>query len=753
MGRPVMSVPSGIVLLLGAILAGMVFAPACGGDSKSSRASIAAPDEGGGETAARTQERPPPTPAEFGLDRRPSNTTCRAPARPPAGAAVKLEPVFQGVTLDTAMALAQAPGDRHRWFVAQRGGLVVSFPVENPPATPAVVADVARLSGKPIVTEIEGGLLNLAFDPRFADNGRLFVSFTTTGSPYASEVGYLTSTDGGSTFGSYTQVLRFDRPNMFHDGGGMAFDNDGLLFLSFGTPPTINGQSRTGFHSKVLRIDVHDVPPGQSYGIPDGNPFKNGGGEPAVFAWGFRNPYRISVDRGTNELWVGDVGDAAWEEIDRVQAGANYGWPCREGAHVNPATRVTCPPTGLTDPVFEHDHASAGGRRAIIGGVVYRGAAMPWLHGTYVYGDYAALQAWALSFDGATGQPRSVLLTEQGPSRTFTHFAEDADGEIYASTVYQSQIYKLVPAGAVVESTFPDRLSKTGCVDPGDPTRPLDGLIPYGVNAELWSDGATKERFFAIPDGTTVNVGPDGDLELPVGSVTMKTFFVGGKRVETRLLVRHDDGEWAGYTYEWGDDPSDAVLLHAGKSKAAGDQTWTFPSRSECLQCHTTAAGRTLGPELAQLDGDLVYATTNRISNQLKTLVHIGVLAGPLPAASTSAALPDPFGDAPLERRARAYRHANCSMCHRPEGGPRAELDLRSSTAFADTRTCGTRPLLGDLGLADARVVSPGHPESSVMSLRMHATDARRMPPLGTRRVDARGTALIDEWIRGVRCP
>jgi uncharacterized repeat protein (TIGR03806 family) len=725
------------------------------GEASESGAALPSPDDGG---EGRHRDDAKPTRAEFGLDQRPSNATCLAPARPAGGGRVKLEKVFDGLALDAAMALAQPPDDGSRWFVAERAGRIVSFPAASPPRQPRVVVNLSAVTGKPILTADEGGLLNLAFHPRFAENGRLFVSFTTTGAPFGSEVGYLTSTDNGATFSSYTKVLGMDRPSLFHCGGGLGFGPDGLLYLSFGDAAKWpDGQSTDGFSSKVLRIDVDDVPAGETYGIPDGNPYKAGGGEPAAFAYGFRNPFRLSVDRETGDVWLGDVGTDRFDEINLVRAGGNYGWACREGAHDYDGVDNTSQcegKAGFVDPVVEHENVPPG--RAIIGGVVYRGKAMPWFHGTYVYGDYRQLEARALTLDPATGAPTSEVINEDGPNKTFVHFAEDAEGEIYAVTVYQSEIYKLVPTDRTdAASTFPDRLSKTGCVDPADPSKPAEGLVPFRVNSELWSDGADKERYLALPDGKTISVGEDGHFEFPVGSVLVKTFSLKGKRVETRLLVHHDDGEWGGYTYEWDDAQKDAVLLPAGKTKTVGAQKWTFPSRGECVQCHTAAAGRTLGPEIAQLNGEHVYPSTNRIANQLKTLEYIGMLSAPLGASiSELPAYPALRDEAPLDARARSYLHANCSNCHRPEsGGGRATMDLRYATRSADTKTCGAEPVIDDLGIAGAKIVAPGSPDRSVLSRRVHSLDAKRMPPLGTRLVDEEGVKLLDAWIRETTCP
>ncbi len=738
------------VLLVSVAVASAIFA--CGDDATER------PDDSGKETVT-------PQRSEFGLDRRPLNPTCKAPARPPPAVDVTFQRVYSGVTLGTSMMLAQPPGDSTRWFVARRDGAIVSFPVLNPPATPAQVANLATLAGKPVQQNGEGGLLGFAFHPRFSENGKLYVSWVTTGgtSNYRSEVGVLTTADKGASFTSYETILGpFNQPASNHNGGGIAFGTDGYLYLSFGDgggggDTYVNGQKTTGFFSKILRIDVDNPAGGLKYGIPDGNPFKAGGGEPATFAWGFRNPFRFSVDRATGEVWAGDVGQDDWEEIDRVQLGGNYGWPCREGTHdyaSDDTARCPNPDAAFVEPIVEHQHIPQNSR-SITGGVVYRGTSIPGFAGTYVYGDFEKQELWALAFDTTTGAPKTTQLNAQGgPSSNWVSFAEDVAGEIYAVSL-TGEMWKLVAASTGGTSTFPDLLSKTGCTDPADVKKPAEGLVPYGVNAQLWSDGAEKHRFLALLDGASITVGADGDFDLPVGSVLVKTFLLGGRRIETRLLVRHDDGGWAGYTYEWLDDESDAVLLPASKSKTVGAQTWYFPSRSDCARCHTEAAKRTLGLEIGQLNGDFVYTSTNRVANQLKTLEHIGMFSAPLgKPVSELAVIPDPFGPAQLEARARAYLHGNCSQCHRPGGGGRSNLDARFFTPLEEMNACNAAPEAGELGIPGARLVAPGSPATSLISVRTHALGSNRMPPLASSLVDERGVSVIDDWIRSLTtCP
>lgn len=702
----------------------------------------------------------PPVRAKYGLDTRPTNTSCKVPARPPSSAPAKFEPVFGDVLFPSLpLAMAQPPGDKSRWFVALRDGSIVVVPTVSPPANPVVVANLAALSGLPVSQDGEGGLLGLAIHPSFATNGHIYVHWTTTGGPIdiRSVVSRLTSTDGGATFTQYQEVIApFDRPlsGGVHMGGTLAFGPDGYLYASFGDGgDSLSAQKLDGFFGRILRLDVNAPAGGKNYSIPPSNPFVGvAGASPETFAYGFRNPFRFSFDRATGDLWLGDVGEVTYEEIDVVRAGGNYGWPCREGAHeVDP---INCP-AGITttDPVFDYDRT--GQFAAITGGVVYRGSAIPSMQGTYVFGDSASLEASALTFDPATGAPKRTSLTASGPAASWASFAEDQDGEIYATTL-EFKIYKLVPAGPPPTSSFPDRLTKTGCFDTGDAKKPASGLVPYDVSSPLWSDGADKERHIALPDGTTIGVKADGDFDLPIGTVLAKTFSLGGKRIETRLFMRHDDGEWGGYSYEWNDAQTDATLLAGKKTKKVGAQTHTFPNRTDCFSCHSAAAGRSLGLELGQLNGDVVYTSTNRISNQLETFEHIGMFAARLGKPVTEiVAYPAPTStSAPLDQRARSYLHANCSQCHRPSGPARGNVDLRYSTPLAATKVCGEAPLLGDVGVVGAKILAPGMPGKSVLSLRPHSLGAVRMPPIASNVVDTAGVGVVDAWITSLAaCP
>jgi len=398
--------------------------------------------------------------------------------------------------------------------------------------------------------------------------------------------------------------------------------------------------------------------------------------------------------------------------------------------------------------------ARAGtGTRAIVGGVVYRGQAIPALVGSYVFGDFVRQDLRVLTFDATTGAASATIANPDGPFDQWVDFAEDADGEVYA--VGGAGVFKMVTAGAPSAATVPAHLKDTGCFDPLDLARPAPGVLPYDVNAPFWSDGAQKQRWLALPDGAWIHVNGEGHLELPIGSVVLKTFSLAGKLVETRVLVRHDDGEWAGYSYEWSEAQDDATLLASSKTKRIAGVDWQYPDRSDCIRCHTAAAGRTLGLELAQLNRDFEYPATRRSANQLLTFEHIDLLDAPLgQPVDQIGRLPDPYGMTADEGRARAYLHANCAQCHRPGVTSRATLDLRFATSLQGMKACNVPSTLDDLGSPAARLIRPGAPASSLVSLRPHATDGKRMPPLGSGVVDVQGLGSVDRWIQSLTgCP
>lgn len=291
------------------------------------------------------------------------------------------------------------------------------------------------------------------------------------------------------------------------------------------------------------------------------------------------------------------------------------------------------------------------------------------------------------------------------------------------------------PAGA------PTLLTQLGCSDPINPRAMAAGVVEYEPQAPLWSDGTDKPRYFAIPDGTKIHVETDGRFTFPNGTVLFKSFSHDNKLVETRVLLRYDDGSWGAYSYEWNDAQTDATKLDSDKTKElGGGLTWTFPSRDACFVCHNGTAGTTLGPVVAQLNGPIGRSA----ANQLEMLSGLGYLDAPLPPAASLPKLPR-YEDTTVsvEERARAYLHGNCAHCHQPNATGFGTADYRFSTPFAGMGICEVKARTNPR----VNLFTPGSSATSLLSQRMHKTGPGRMPMIGTTLVDPIGTSVVDRWI------
>jgi uncharacterized repeat protein (TIGR03806 family) len=705
-------------------------------------------------------ENPPAPPGvTVGLDSRPSNLTCVAPAKATTGStSIQLQRVFANVVLSQPLAMLQAPGDDSRWYVAQKGGTVRVF-ANMANATASDFISVTVNAGG------EGGLLGMAFHPQWATNRYVYLSFTE-GSPMQSVVARYTMSADFLTADRATRVdiIRIPQPaETNHKGGHIAFGPDRLLYYGLGDgggggDPYRTGQDTTDLLGSMLRIAVDG---GTPYSIPPDNPFAgaamcNGRAHadsanncPEIFAWGLRNPWRWSFDSATGDLWAGDVGQGAREEIDRVELGGNYGWNCREGFIGYPGPSCPASSSGFVDPVHDYDRTLG---QSVTGGYVYRGTQLPGLVGRYVFGDFVTGRIWQLVPNASGGYSRADLYDFD--NAVLASFGQGNDGELYVVSIGGGSLHKIVPAagGGTPTSPVPTLLSQTGCVNPQNATEPATGLIPYAPAAPFWSDNATKERWLAIPNSTSIGRGADGDFDFPSGTVLMKHFRLNNQLVETRLFMRHPDGEWAGYTYEWNAQRTDATLVQGGKTVPVGSQSWIFPSGNDCLTCHTSAAGFALGLETTQLNHDFTYTSTGRTANQLRTLDTIAMFNTPVGDPALQPRILDPFvTSVPLAESARAYLHTNCAQCHRAGGPTSSSMDLRYSTPLSSTNACGVTPQSGDLGLgAAARIIAPGSAANSVLVARMSTRDANGMPPLASNIVDASGVALIQQWINSL---
>ena len=338
--------------------------------------------------------------------------------------------------------LQSAPGDRERLYVVEQGGriqIILNGQVQQTPFLD--IADRIRTGG-------ERGLLGLAFHPDFSSNRRFYVNYTNrSGDTHLAEF-QAVSADQADT-ATERVLLVVPQPFSNHNGGAVAFGNDGFLYVALGDggsggDPLGAGQDLDTFLGKILRIDVDS---GAPYAVPSDNPLlSTGGALPEIWAYGLRNPFRMSFDRATGDLYIGDVGQSRLEEIDVGFAsrggGENYGWNITEGTLCfNPGSG--CDISGITMPVLEYGH---GEGCSVTGGVVYAGCRMPDLVGTYFYGDFCS--AFVRSFrlvSGAVTEPRDWTAGLEGIG-AISSFGTDAEGEIYVVD-YDGEVYRLEPQG------------------------------------------------------------------------------------------------------------------------------------------------------------------------------------------------------------------------------------------------------------------------------------------------------------------
>jgi len=673
-----------------------------------------------------------------GLDERPSNTTCVAPERIEASTRVETPRAFPGLTFSSPVALRQAPGDPSRWFAVEQGGRIRVFD-DNPGV--AATRDFIDLRGK-VHHAGEVGLLGFDFHPDFATNGLAYVSYV---GKFDGTIRLVTSEfaspDGGLTLDPNSErvLLSVGKNPSNRLGGNIEFGPDGFLYIGLGDGGNAgeNARDPRSLLGKMLRIDVDARPGGAPYGIPGGatrnpffgNPLCNADGTgtqdcPEVYAPGLQDPRRWSFDRRTGALWLGDAGQGSLGTINRIERGGRK-------------------------PVAEYGR-SAG--VPITGGRVYRGTQATRLVGRYVFADLGG--TFATLAPGADGQNTVVPLARTGETPAgapgplqVSAFGEGEDGELYVLDKGRGHVRRLVFIDDASADNVPQLLSETGCANMSEAgAPPMLSLIPFAPNAVLWSDGAVKDRWLGLPDGRNVTVPSNGKWEFPDGTVLVKHFRIGNQLVETRLFMRHPDGVWAGYTYHWNDAQTDATRVAGGLTVPVGGQDYVIPSEADCLWCHNEAAGFSLGPETAQMNGTLLYPQTGRSSNQIVTLNSVGVLTPPVAGEPPAYAVHSDAGES-LDARARAYLHINCSICHRPGGPTPAVMDLRHDTPLSATEACDVVPTLGDLGIADARIIAPGDSARSELLSRMSRRDAFGMPPLASNLADTEGVALVGAWI------
>ena len=345
---------------------------------------------------------------------------------------LQVQRLFPNITLRRPVQAVQAPGDDKHLYVLEQAGRVMRLDLTRPDATEAEVWMDIREQVNSAGNEL--GLLSIVFDPKFADTHQFFLYYTAN-KPLRSE---LTRFDVAPATGmpvlkSAKVFLEVKQPYSNHNGGTVLFGPDGMLYLSLGdggaaNDPHGNSQNMAALLGKIIRIDVRRSEGGEPYAIPADNPFvDNPKAAPEIWATGLRNVWRMSFDRKTGQLYAGDVGQNAYEEVDLIVKGGNYGWNPREGLHAFDKGKPGTAGAAYIDPIAEYPHDQGV---SVTGGHVYRGSKWPSLQGVYLYADYAFGTIWGLRCNGDRCTPSEVVWQRQGGKSMWSSFGELNNGEL-----------------------------------------------------------------------------------------------------------------------------------------------------------------------------------------------------------------------------------------------------------------------------------------------------------------------------------
>ncbi len=725
--------------------------------------------------------------------------------------------VFPDAKFDHPLLIVSCPGSE-RIFIGEQEGRLYSL-ANKPDAKPEMFLDL-RKDYKSLVPNPKakgiGELYGLVFHPQYARNRTCFVCYTLEKKPNVP--GYLADGSRVSRFkvtatdppridlASEEVILTFQGGG--HNGGDLHFGTDGYLYISTGdgrgpNPPDLlnTGQDCSDLLSSVLRIDVNSHEPGsgprRNYRIPRDNPFVGlKDVRPEIWAFGFRNPWRMSFDKKTGDLWVGDVGWESWEMVYKVAKGGNYGWSISEGRQlVKPEQKIG--PAPIRPPHIEISHTIG---TSVTGGYIYRGKKFPELEGAYIFGDWETRRLWAARFEGERLKSMPEIVK---PNIRVSAFGQDNAGELYYCDYDSGLLYTLERnTGPAANSHFPTKISDTGLFADTAKLAPAVGVIPFYVNVRQWQDGATAEYLLALPGTASVRFFEkprplqgqvfwhDFQMQFPPGAVLVKTISLdvldgkkpAEKRIETQIL--HFDGEdCRAYTYAWRDDQTDADLVPAegaekvftiasarkseegnGPRADTRERVWNFPSRAQCMTCHSSWSEYAMAFTTRQLNRAPLFGG-GTAPNQLVRLTQEGYAKRiapddkelpPWDATSVKKvpALAPLLSAESLDARARSYLHVNCAHCHRfGGGGGQVVLELDVTRPLKETGIFDVKPRQGDFGLPDARIVAPGDPYRSVLFYRMAKFGRGRMPHLGSEFPHAQGMDVIGQWIASLSNP
>ena len=696
-------------------------------------------------------------------------TTSRVHGSPEPPLPYIVERAFPDLTLVRPLDLSPIPGSA-RLIVMEESGRISSFLPTADVSQVELMGDMRAFDSKISRTYA------VAFHPRFLQNRLIFVRVSLDGRGErnvengARILRFRMTDEAVPKLDLASGTVVFEWLSGGHEGGNMRFGPDGMLYITAGDadnpdPPDsfVTGQDISDVLSSILRIDVDRSEGGHPYGVPKDNPFvgvPKARGE--VWAYGLRNPWRLSFDEKTGDLFVGDVGWELWESIIRVEKGGNYGWSITEAGKQDVRPDRILGSTPILKPLMTHSHEEAA---SVTGGEFYHGKRLSELSGMYIYGDWQMGTLWGMRHEGVSVKEHRVLCRTSLMPAAFG-FAQE--GELMVLDHSGGGLWRLQKNPRLGQpDEFPRRLSETGLFKQTAQQQPATGVVQYEINAPRWADHAHAERWVGFPDKSGVKIAQfskgvvfGGQWQLPEGAVFAKTYSLemergnaaSARKIETQIL--HFDGSLCGaYTYRWNEEQTDAALVSAQgedaefmikDSQSPGgmtEQKWRFFSRSECGRCHTMWTGFTPGFNKLQLDRPTQAAG----GRQIDLLSRIGLVPD-------EPVLADPHGTrGSLEVRARSYLHTNCSSCHRFNGGGVVPSMMNIELALKEAKLIDTKPVQGDLGLPDGRIIAKGDPARSVLLYRMTTAGRGHMPYVGAELVDDRGVLLVRDWIASMK--
>lgn len=722
---------------------------------------------------------------------------------------------FGNIHISAPVGIKQFPDNDDLLILSKRGQL---WRVPTDGSSKKLVLDISASTFNLSDAGALGIVLHPRFgDPLFPDKQNLFVYYKTKPDPTQWDV------NGFSVLSKFTWdpsqevfdrdseeklIQQYDR-YPWHNGGPMVFGPDGFLYFSVGDEGKDEYQVAStqrldgGFFNGIFRIDVDNDPArshpirrqpisnanppegwggtfSQGYSIPNDNPWLNESGDilEEFYALGARSPFTITYDETTDDIWLIDTGSDKREEINKVRKGENMQWPYMEGTLESEVHDFPSNPIGIQRPPYFEYERSYG--TCVIGGTLYRNVKFPTLYDHYIYGDFTSNKIAAITTTGAlTATENRVLISNianhpvtlpEKPGLTGIH--ELRDGRLIITVMgedHENDGAMLELERNIVVADPPQFLSQLGVFTDLQSLEVIPGLIPYDVNSPLWSDGAKKRRWVAVPnDGQydtseeQISFDANNPWSFPEGTVFVKHFELPittdsegpTAKIETRFFVITEDGRHYGVTYRWNDAGTDAELLTISDTRDiditdngqySHTLTWEYPSRTQCITCHNPNAEYVLGVNTKQLNKTYTFDGNN--ANQIDYFNQLGIFSNDVANPGTYQKLVKVESDqASLENRIRSYLDSNCSSCHREGGVSSVYLDFRYERT-KNIQSMFDLQSQSHASTSNSVVIKPGDHQASELWVRDASIEDNKMPPIGRSTIDQIYVDSLAKWI------